>query len=101
MKLFSSFSLLVGSDALDMKKFLLLRQNMDRYQGNPSDMSSLLTQINAVPNENRESWNQQINPMSILMGGSSMTGIDKTQYVQSMKDQMVNQMFANMNNQQV
>jgi hypothetical protein len=101
MKLFSSFSLLVGSDALDMKKFLLLRQNMDRYQGNKSDMSSLLTQINAVPNENRESWNQQINPMSILMGGSSMTGIDKTQYVQSMKDQMINQMFANMNNQQV
>jgi hypothetical protein len=100
MKLFSSFSLLVGSDALDMKKFLLLRQNMDRYQGNKSDMSSLLTQINAVPNENRESWNQQINPMSILMGGSSMTGIDKTQYVQSMKDQMINQMFANMNNQQ-
>jgi hypothetical protein len=106
MKLFSSFSLLVGSNAMDigdLKKFLLLRQNMDQYkggQGDPANMSNFLTQVNSINNDKRESWNQQMNPMSILMGGSSMTGIDKAQYVASMKEQMVNQMMANMNNQQ-
>jgi hypothetical protein len=57
MKLFSSFSLLVGSNAMDigdLKKFLLLRQNMDQYkggQGDPANMSNFLTQVNSINND--------------------------------------------------
>lgn len=104
MKLFSSFSLLVGSEALDLSKFLMLQQHMNTYKGNsgdPAQMSDFLNQINAVNGSKRESWSQQINPMQILMGGSSMTGIDKDTYVQGMKDQMMNKMFENMNGQQL
>lgn len=53
-------------------------------------MSDYLLQINSVSS----------NPLSfadILMGGESMTGISKDAFIEQQKSQMMNQMFANMN----
>lgn len=121
MKLSSSFVLLVGADAFDIKQFLLLQNqakmgaqlqsgdsyDMKRYlltkqnrdimaasnTGSPltaDKMSDYLSQINSVSGS----------PLSftdIFMGGQGMTGINKDQWLEQQKEQMFNNMFAQMN----
>jgi hypothetical protein len=113
MKLFSSTSLLVGSNAMlsgledmDLTKFLLMQMQQRQFTADPvnsfgasggktaADMSNFLSQINMVNNGNVS--NQQ-NMMQILMGGQSMTGINKDDYIKNWKDQMMNQAYASMN----
>ena len=119
MKLSSSFVLLVGADAFDIKQYLLLQNQMNMSSqlqgGEKYDMKRyLLTQQNRdimAASDPSLSANQmsdyllQINsvaknPLSfsdIFMGGQGMTGINKDQFLEQQKEQMINQMFAQMN----
>lgn len=118
MKLSSSFVLLVGADAFDIKQYLLLQNQMNMSQPSKGyDMkryllsktnndimvnsnlasplsdatkSNYLTQINAVSNN-------PLSMMDLFMGGQSMTGINTESWLETQKEQMMNQMFANMN----
>merc|ERR1712131_259956 len=117
MKLFSSATLLVGSNAnfsnvfdslkgtslkdMDMTKFLLMQMQQTQYKADPvnaastpNQMSNFLTNLNFL---NQGKVGHQNNMASLLMGGQSMTGMNKDDYMQSLKDQLKNQMYAQMN----
>jgi len=117
MKLFSSTTLLVGANAnfsnvfdslkgnslkdMDMTKFLLMQMQQTQYKADPvnaattpNDMSNFLTQLNFL---NQGKVAHPNNMASLLMGGQSMTGMNKDDYMQSLKDQIKNQMYAQMN----
>merc|ERR1711953_94819 len=57
-------------------------------------MSNFLTQLNFL---NQGKVAHPNNMASMLMGGQSMTGMNKDDYMQSLKDQIKNQMYAQMN----
>ena len=121
MKLSSSFVLLVGADAFDIKQFLLLqnqaKMGAQLQSGSSYDMKQyLLTKqnrdimtatnaANPLSADTMSNYLSQINsvsgsPMSftdIFMGGQGMTGINKDQWLEQQKEQMFNNMFAQMN----
>ena len=118
MKLSSSFVLLVGADAFDIKQYLLMQNQMNmsnQLNGGNYDMKQyLLTQQNkdimtasntkggvatgpAADKNLMSDYLLQINSVSsnplsfadILMGGESMTGISKDAFIEQQKTQMM------------
>jgi hypothetical protein len=121
MKLFSSATLLVGTNAIlpnifnaqelknslggmDMNKLLLMQMQQQQYKADKvnqvndptnAGMSNFLTGLNFL---NTGNVGYQNNLANLLLGGESMTGMNKQDYMAQFKEQYMNQIYANMNN---